>query len=286
MDIEMVDDTNDSVIDYKKFEEAGVRDLNIYIHSNLFNNLFNKYSMGYWDGDNSTVTINRRADEGNNAEKKSWFRRLSEKLHSKEFEDYIEFDVTTFFTNVKNLTKESTNTYTDRILGYIIALKNCEITGQKALKDKLLRNIVINRYESVLYAMGIYYVVFESELLDFYKKSEKGVDITYIKNFIRPLPQKVVDKINEMNKLEIFDNYVVMHYDPKKKSYQQTLEEKKKEYEKRRDPILFGVIQGSEKLYYITDWIDDYCDLTLDKFAEILQIKKNAMKLPEKIKVG
>lgn len=282
MDIQSVDSTTDNKIDFKKFEEAGVRDLNIYVHSELFNNVFNRYSMGSWEGDLSTPST-RPSDK---LPKKSLWRRLSEKLHSKEFENIIEFDVFQFFTNVKQLTEDSVNTYTDRILGYIIALKNVEQTGQKALKEKLLRNIVINRYESILYARGIYHVVFENELLEFYKKSEKGVNITYIKNFIRPLPPEVVDKIVETNKLEIFDNYVILHYDPEKKSYQQTLEEKKKEYEKRRDPILFGVIQGSDKLYYITDWIDEYCDLTLDKFAEILQVDKDTLKLPAEIKVS
>lgn len=282
MDIQMVDGVTDNKIDYKKFEEAGIRDLNIYIHSSIFNNVFNRYSLGVWEGDTSTPSM--RPDD--KLPKKSIWRRLSEKLHSKEFEDVIEFDVFQFFTNVKQLTEESVETYTNRILGYIIALKNAETTGQKALKEKLLRNIVINRYESILYARGIYHVVFENELLEFYKKSEKGVDLTYIKNFIRPLPNEVVMKIQEMNQLEIFDNYVVLHYDPDKKSYQQTLEEKKKEYEKRRDPILFGVIQGSDKLYYITDWVDEYCDLTLDKFAEVLQVAKESLKLPAEIKVS
>lgn len=33
---------------------------------------------------------------------------------------------------------------------------------------------------------------------------------------------------------------------------------------KRKDPILFGVIAGSNKLYFIGDWIDEYCDLRFD----------------------
>lgn len=33
---------------------------------------------------------------------------------------------------------------------------------------------------------------------------------------------------------------------------------------------MFGVINGSKKLYYVADWIDEYCDLTLDKVIEIL----------------
>lgn len=279
--VQMVDNVTDNKIDFTKLEKAGIRDLNIYIHSKLFNDVFNRYSMGSWEGDMSMATLSSNAKP-----KQSIWRRLSEKLHSKEFENIIEFDVIQFFFNIKQLTEDSVNTYVDRVLGYIMALKNVEMTGQKALKEKLLHNIVINRYESILYAKGIYHVVFENELIEFYKKSEKGVNLTYIKNYVRPLPQEVVDKIVETNELEIFDNYVILHYDPEKKSYQQTLEEKKREYQKRRDPILFGVIQGSDKLYYITDWVDEYCDLTLDKFAEVLQVDKESLKLPAEIKVS
>ena len=44
---------------------------------------------------------------------------------------------------------------------------------------------------------------------------------------------------------------------------------------KRRDPIIFGVIAGSKKLYYVADWIDEYCDLTLDAFVDALGIEKD-----------
>ena len=35
-------------------------------------------------------------------------------------------------------------------------------------------------------------------------------------------------------------------------------------------PILFGLIRGSDKLYFIGDWIDDICDLTFDELIEVL----------------
>ena len=79
--------------------------------------------------------------------------------------------------------------------------------------------------------------------------------------------------------MEIFDNYAILHYDPDLEAYSETIEETKK----RRDPILFGLIKGSNKLYYITDWIDEFCDPTLDKFVETLQIQKESLRLPDVI---
>lgn len=50
-----------------------------------------------------------------------------------------------------------------------------------------------------------------------------------------------------------------------------------KEKEKAKDPILFGVIQGSRKLYFIGDWIDDYCDLTLEKMMKTIKDKEHIL---------
>lgn len=33
---------------------------------------------------------------------------------------------------------------------------------------------------------------------------------------------------------------------------------------------MFGVIEGSTKLYYIDSWEDEYCDLTWDKMVDII----------------
>ena len=94
--------------------------------------------------------------------------------------------------------------------------------------------------------------------------------MTYLKNFARPIPNDVIDKIAKMNELEVFDNYVVLYYDPDGTVYKETAYEEAK----RRDPIIFGVIAGSKKLYYVADWIDEYCDLTLDAFVDALGIEK------------
>ena len=129
-----------------------------------------------------------------------------------------------------------------------------------------------------MFAEGYYYVIDEQTIVDFIKKCEKGLSLDYIKNFARPIPQEVVNKISKLNELEIFDNYVVLHYDPEELSYKET------EYEraKRKDPIIFGLIAGSKKLYYVTDWIDEYCDLTLEKFVDTLGIEKENLYIDKK----
>ena len=191
-----------------------------------------------------------------------------------------EMDIISFFANIKATSKESFNGYVNRVEKYLTAIHNAKIIGQDALAEKLSREMLANKYESFLAAEGYYYVVTEEQVVDFVKKSERGISLDYMKNFIRPIPDEVVAKIAEADKLEVFDNYVIMHYDPKGKARQDTA----KEEAKKRDPIVFGVIAGSTKLYYITDWIDEYCDLTLEKFVDTLKIEKDDLVIDEEEK--
>ena len=200
---------------------------------------------------------------------KSLFKKKENEV--KEDEKYM--DALHFFSLVKTSSKESVATYRDRVSDYLTAVHNAVTTGQTALMEDLLRGLVTNKYESVLFAEGLYYIVTEEQMVSFVKQCERGIKLDYIKNFTRPLPQDVVSKIERVNQLEVFDNYVVLYYDPDGKIYKETAREEAK----RRDPIVFGVIAGSTKLYYIADWVDEYCDLTLEKFIDAIGVKKEEL---------
>ena len=264
--------------DYEIIKNGDIHTVNLFINKRMFDELFSSNNMKVPFSEINDFELEDNTD-GHEAAKTSIFRKLADKLSlkSKDTEDIVVMDVIEFFSRIKGLTKENMDTYVNRLQGYIIALKNCEVTGQTALKEKLLRDMVVNKYESVLYANGMYHVVTEEQVVDFVKKTDKGVRLTYVKNYMRSIPQEAVEKINNLNKLEIFDNYAILHYDPEYKSYGETIAET----QRRRDPILFGLIRGSNKLYYITDWIDEYCDLTLDKFVETLQINKDDLKMKD-----
>ena len=90
-------------------------------------------------------------------------------------------------------------------------------------------------------------------MVDFANKTEKGVSLLYLSNFARMLPDDVIKRLEEVNTLEIFDNYAVLAYDPDGTKKVETEAERNK----RKDPILFGLIAGSNKLYYVCDWIDE-----------------------------
>ena len=86
-----------------------------------------------------------------------------------------------------------------------------------------------------------------------------------MKEYNRDIPKEAIDKFNEAEKTEAFDNYIILHYTDKKET---NISEKHKNADEKRDPIMFGLIKGSRKLYYICDWIDEYCDLTLESLIK------------------
>ena len=204
----------------------------------------------------------------------AWLKRVFKKKPKERLpKDFM--SAAEFFANVKLTTKEATEKYRDRVSRYLKAIHMAKVAGQTALVENLLKEMIANKYESLLDAEGFYYVISEDDVVRFAKKTEKGLKLSYIENFARPIPEKVIDKLQKANSLEIFDNYVVLYFDPKGKVYKETEEQRAK----RKDPILFGVISGSNKLYYVADWIDEYCDLTLEKFVDTLGTTKDNMKI-------
>ena len=173
-----------------------------------------------------------------------------------------------FFDNVRNSADELTIVKA-RAAGYERALKGAKAAGQHALVEQLEQGLVAHAMEAQLLAIGLTKVVTESTVIRFYKQSPKGLRLDWVRNFARPIPEAIVKKKTRADELGCFDNYAVLHFDPQAKSYAET-EAEKEAKKPHRDPILFGMMTGRRQLYVIGDWIDELCDLTLDKIVETL----------------
>ena len=268
-EIELGEPFDEKGVEVGKLSEVaslGLRELNQFVKDQDLRYTLTK--TGRWGNNYVTLHANQI---GVPTDKKLSFWERTKQLFSAKKEDVPEMDAVQFFTHIKATTKESANGYVNRIERYLKALHNAKIVGQTALVEQLTREMIANTYESFLAAEGYYHVVTEQQVIDFAKKSERGISIDYVKNYVRPIPEDIIEKIGKADKLEVFDNYVIMHYDPKGVARHDTV----KEEIKRRDPIVFGIIAGSTKLYYIADWVDEYCDLTLEKFVDTLKISKD-----------
>jgi hypothetical protein len=200
-----------------------------------------------------------------------WWKRLFHKWGQPKSppEPIPSMSIEEFFQDVKNSHVEL-SMVKERAQGYEDALKKALSTGQQALFEELSKTVEGVRAEAQLFAMGHTKYIEEATLVDFVKKSPNGLRLDWVANFTRLIPDVLAKLKLEMDERDIFDNYAVLHYDPNKKSYAQTQAEIAAERAKKADPILFGVLQGRRRLYYVGDWIDEFCDLTLDQIADTL----------------
>lgn len=125
--------------------------------------------------------------------------------------------------------------------------------------------------ELVLAQNKILRYITEDQIIRFMLASEKGVRLEYLRYYNEIVPNQVAALKMASDGLLVFDNYCVLYYDKDTSKFRLVKEAiSEREREKRRDPILFGMIKGSRKLYYITDWVTDDDDLTMDKLEKVI----------------
>ena len=205
----------------------------------------------------------------------SWFARVFWRIVSmftddvkpvRRVEQQTErMSVEEFFSSVRNSAKEL-EIVTTRSEGYGKALSRAKQAGQQALFEQLTAGLNAYKMETQLLALGLSRYLEEKDLVAFYKQSKRGLRLDWVRNFVRQIPKEVLDKKVRADEIGIFDNYVVLHYDPEAKSFAETEAEKAA----RKDPILFGLMEGRRRLYHVGDWKDEFCDLTLDQIADAM----------------
>ena len=138
--------------------------------------------------------------------------------------------------------------------------------------------------EEKLIELGITTYVYKDTIEDYITNvAGNTVKIVELSRYMREVPDELVETIEKAKGL--FDELYVVFTDYTGK------EERKIEKERRdKDPILFGVFKDrtnvSDRFYFLGDWVDEYCDLTLDKMVEQYQEKKGVSpaittKIPE-----
>ena len=160
------------------------------------------------------------------------------------------------------------------------AIAGWKAAGQVAMVEKVQPFRIALVQEKVLVDKGFAQYLTEEQMINFVKKSERGTMVDFLRYYDGIIPDEVVKKKAEADALKIFDNYVIAYYfgDPVKKAValkenkkkEEKEKEVKKERAKRRDPIMFGIVKGSRKLFKIADWVTETDDLTLDVIEKAL----------------
>lgn len=138
--------------------------------------------------------------------------------------------------------------------------------------------------EEQLIELGITTYVYRDVIEDYIENvAENTVKIVELSRYVREIPDDLVETIEKAR--TIFDELYVVFTDYTGK------EERKVEKERRdKDPILFGSFKNqtnvADRFYFLGDWVDEYCDLTLDKLVEQYKEKRDTTptmttKIPE-----
>lgn len=180
-----------------------------------------------------------------------------------------------YFSYVKSkLNKTQTKRLKARLNKLQSLVKNADETGQKALYEELSKMLFVAVRESEAAACGHDVFVNRKDINKFMHivtedsdSQRNPIRFKKLEEFPRAIPAKIQKTIKSVQAKGLFDEFWVLYLD-------YTGEEIKSNKEKIRekDPVLFGKFSyDEEKFYFIADWIDEYCDLTLSKFVDALQ---------------
>jgi hypothetical protein len=194
----------------------------------------------------------------------------------KEIEQAYETKTVKYVFDAVLTQQEKLTAFDEKNQTYTRLIQNAKELGQTALVEQLEAEQEVRKFENDCILTGVELALTEKQLLMFAEKCEKGLKLDWVKNFARLIPQEALDKKRICDEAGLFDNYVVLYYDPENRCTKMT----KEEVEKAKDPILFGVMRGSRKLYFIHDWKDELCDLTMKQIADKMSTENFSLEFP------
>ena len=142
-----------------------------------------------------------------------------------------------------------------------------KITGQRKAIKKLMFHLECIEKEREIVNMGINTFIYRDDIEEYIDDIAKdAVKIIELENYEREIPDEIVDIVSVVK--DKFDQLYIVFTDYTGKVERQIAKERRD-----KDPILFGTFQDQSKrvvidrFYYLGDWEDEFCDLTLDKLV-------------------
>lgn len=178
-------------------------------------------------------------------------------------EDQLYITTREYFQQLKDSEKEMTELGLEQFYANCMELKDKFVRlGQIDAIKRIIFLIDSAKKEKLCLDQGINLYVNKEDIIEFSKKvTSEDIGFIELSRYEREIPDEVVEKVERVK--DVFDNMYVLFTDYSK--FHQ------KKYKKENDPILFGtfeqegIIHG--RYYVIADWVDEYCDLTLERFV-------------------
>lgn len=149
-------------------------------------------------------------------------------------------------------------------------VKDTKELGQQAAYEELAKMLTGLVGILELSACGFDQYIQEETVKKFeYKVKDRTLKFDKLENFPRAIPDSIRKRIKQIQNKKLFNEYWILYLD-----YSGEKLKTNKDKIREKDPILFGKLTSSpDKLFYLVDWVDEYCDLTLKKFVEEVKTK-------------
>ena len=194
----------------------------------------------------------------------------------------------------EKLNKEEYNIIIDSALKMI---DKCKITKQTAMAKELAHQVDLALRELNAANEGFDIFVNRKVIEKYISDVEgKAIKIIELSEYTREIPEEVMDRVAKA--ADIFDQMYIVFTDYTKKESKRVAKERRD-----KDPILFGAFQDKQgdgknkiyiedRLFFVADWVDDTCDLTLEQIVrqtkgksdEVLTYKVNTPEDFEQVK--
>ena len=159
-------------------------------------------------------------------------------------------------------------------------LEKTKLTGQTGMAKELAHQVELALRELNAAKDGFDIFIDRKDIERYIEKiSAKCVKIIELEKYERDIPDTVVDKLSLAKKH--FDAIYVVFTDYTEKETKKVAKERRD-----KDPIMFGAfhdvddenhnnIYVEDRLFFIADWVEDKCDLTLEEMVREINYKDN-----------
>ena len=209
---------------------------------------------------------------------------------TKEEPKEVQLDPQDYFDYIKSMKETMTDEFLDNLHKVITKqIGKAMVTGQNLQARRLAYSLGILSKEHELVKRGINVYVLRENIEKFINEvADKAVKVVDLEFYPREIPDAIFERVQELKKDNVFDNYYIVFTDYTGETTKEVTQERK-----RRDPILFGTFEHKidniwnicDRFYFIGDWEDEYCDLTLTKMVQKMSEKGieivNELALPE-----
>lgn len=148
--------------------------------------------------------------------------------------------------------------------------------GQSRALQKLIFTLDTIEKERQIIALGINKFLYKEDIEEYveeFSTEARPIKVIEIEHYEREIPDEIVEVVEKVK--GIFDQLYIIFTD-----YTGRTERRIAAEERADDPILFGVFKDEGKrvcvnrFYYLGDWEDEFCNLTLDRLLQETKVNK------------